>query len=832
MAEFLKSTLWDTALTVEDKSSVKKQLTKINNPKSYNVVSAVNSKSLDISTKLELIAEDVHRILGVYEENTQVIKTKDDFIAFIDIAISNGVVAVDTETNNSLDPITCKLMGLCLYTVGQKNAYIPINHTDLRGERLSWQLTESDVAEQLGRLSDTKIVMHNGKFDYQVIKCTCGIALHITWDTLIGAKLLDENEQAGLKWQYINKIDPSIEKYDIEHLFKKIEYNYVAPELFALYAATDAFMTYKLYEYQLSQFSIPSNADIYKLFLDVEMPMVIVTAELELTGICIDTEYAQKLLDKYNVMLKDIKDSISKELHSYDDKISAWRLTPEANVHPKAKSKSGIGKSKNEQLDDPVSTTSPSQLAILLYDVLKLPSYNSKSPRSTDEETLGKIYSKHKIPLCNLILEQRGLEKLISTYINKLPNCINPTTGRLHAKFNQAGAATGRLSSSEPNLQNIPSHNKEIRLMFVPSKGCLFVGADFSQQEPRLFANFCQDENMVNAYMHNKDLYATMAAGVYHNNYEDNKEFHPDGSLNPEGKKRRSNCKSLLLGLMYGRGIASIAEQLHCSIEEAQQISDNFFESFPKAKSWMDNCVSEAKVNGYVLDLWGRKRRLPDIQLPRYSIVKSVNAPAVNPLLDCKGIITKTNTKDAEWLNKLNACRGYREAQEIIAKARNSGVVIRNNGAFIAQAERQCINARIQGSAATQSKKAMIAVYNSTELKDLGFKLLLPVHDELIGECPIENVEEAGKILSALMRESGKPECQVPMKCDVSVVARWYEDDFSAEIQSTFENMVSDGMDEISAENEIIKNNPMISVDYLREMMHGTYQCAVHERIC
>ena len=401
---------------------------------------SLKSKKTSIEDKLAIIREEVLRILGGYAENTIVIKTKQQLIDYIDKSIQNGIISVDTETDNSLDPITCKLMGPCIYTPGQKNAYIPINHINyVTGERLDWQLTEEDVAEQFKRLENTPIIFHNGKFDYEVIKCTTGVPLKIYWDTMIGARMLNENERAGLKEQYIAKIDPSIEKYDIEHLFSGIEYAIVDPEIFALYAATDAFMTYKLYEWQLKQFNLPDNKRIFDVFKNVEIPVITVAAQMELDGVEIDKEYATRLSEKYHKKSEELDKLIETELKKYDSVIAQWRLTPDANYHPPKKAGSGEGKSKAEQLDDPVSISSPTKLAILIYDVLQYKSVDKKMPRGTGEDILVKLNEKYQIPLCDLILQKRGLEKLIGTYIDKLPECVSPKDGRLHAQFNQLG---------------------------------------------------------------------------------------------------------------------------------------------------------------------------------------------------------------------------------------------------------------------------------------------------------------------------------------------------------------------------------------------------------
>ena len=468
MVSLTEVSLWgDEYDTSEDDI---KDLIKRSKPKQVKVYTeqSIKSKTVPILEKLNIIRANVLRILGVYKDNTLVIKTKEQLHKYIDCALSNGVIAIDTETNNSLDPISCILMGPCIYTPGQKNAYIPLNHINpTTRERLPWQLTEQDIKEEFQRINDSKteIVMHNGKFDYQVIKCTCGLELRVDWDTLIAARLLNENERAGLKEQYISKIDPSIEKYSIEHLFEGVEYAVVDPEIFALYAATDSFMTLKLKDWQAEQFALDTNKRIYNLFKTVEMPVVIVTASMELAGVEIDTEYAKRLSAKYHKKLDALDEKIANELSTFSDKIAQWRATPEANVKPKT-AQGKIGKSKNEQLSDPISITSNTQLAILIYDILGLESVDKKMPRGTGEDILVKLNEKHHIPLFQLILDKRGLEKLIGTYIDKLPECVSPVDNRLHAHFNQYGAATGRFSSSDPNLQNIPSHEKSIRMLF------------------------------------------------------------------------------------------------------------------------------------------------------------------------------------------------------------------------------------------------------------------------------------------------------------------------------------------------------------------------------
>lgn len=453
--------LWgDDFIIKKTPKEAKKIIKKISEPKDSSSVvkKAVKSKKLSVHEKLAIITENVKKILGRYADNTQVIRTRQELTDYIDIAIKNNVIAVDTETNNSLDPITCKLMGPCLYTPGLKNAYIPLNHVNPDTlERFDWQLTEEDVKEELSRLTDTKIIMHNGKFDYSVIKCTTGVELSIYWDTMIGAKVLDENERsAGLKQQYIEKIDPSIEKYSIDHLFEDIEYAMVDPEIFALYAATDSYMTYKLYEWQKEKFELPGHERLYSLFRNVEIPVIIPIAEMEMTGVEVDQEYAELLSKKYHKKLDTIDLKIADELIKLKDQIAQWRLTEDANFHPISTKANKYGeylpqKSKAEQLEDPINLASPTQLAILFYDILKCPPVDKKKPRGTGEAELKAIEQKLKLPICSLLIERREWVKLITTYIDVIPELAKRwPDGRVRTHFNQYGAQTGRMSSSDP----------------------------------------------------------------------------------------------------------------------------------------------------------------------------------------------------------------------------------------------------------------------------------------------------------------------------------------------------------------------------------------------
>ncbi len=476
----------------------------------------LKSKKVSLQEKLALIKIKVLEVLGKQRKNVVVIKTKEEFENYVSKAIEFGRIAVDTETNNSTDPMTCQLMGLCLYYEGGKQAYIPINHVNPdTGERLEWQLTEADCREQLQRIKDagTFVVMHNGKFDYEVIKCTCDIEIEPDWDTMIGAHTINENEKMSLKWQYINKIDPTQEKYDIEHLFT-VPYKYVDPEIFALYAATDSMMTDKLYVYQVVILEAPGNERLLWLFKTIEMPIVKVAGDIELIGVCIDQEFGERLRLKFNQNLEDIDARIEQELENLKPIINKWKTDEKSGATEKTKQfepkkttlslakleekypyvdeKTGkrykVGKSKIEQLGDPINLASPTQLAILFYDILKCPTVSKKSPRGTGKDELEAIAERTDITLCKLILERRGVVKLISTYIDVLPALARHwPDGRIRYKLNSVGTDTGRFSSGgefkfldgdEPveisgfNSQNIPSRGdgKITRLLFEAKK--------------------------------------------------------------------------------------------------------------------------------------------------------------------------------------------------------------------------------------------------------------------------------------------------------------------------------------------------------------------------
>lgn len=274
---------------------------------------------------------------------------------------------------------------------------------------------------------------------------------------------------------------------------------------------------------------------------------------------------------------------------------------------------------------------------------------------------------------------------------------------------------------------------------------------------------------------------------------------------------------------MYGMGSASLAEAIGGTVKDAQKIIDDFYAGFPKVKQWMDKTDADAKKYGYVEDFWGRRRRLPDIQLDKYEVFelnRSKNSVDVNPLLGSKGIITKTqNPLIEQYRKRINESRGWQQAKKIKEEAFSQGIEIRDNGAFIAYAERQCVNSRVQGGAATMSKLAMRKVYDNKELRDLGFRMLLQVHDELIGECPIENSEKVASLLSEIMKHSAEPVVTIPFKCDTEISNRWYSEDYSNNLKAEFNKLIDKGMLKNDAYMKILEEHTECTEEQIKQFL-------------
>lgn len=766
----------------------KKALEMLSKKSSKKQVAKVVPKS--ISGKVQLAKEMSQEVFADKLDRLELLDNENKIREYIDCAITNGIIAVDTETNG-LDRIDGKIAGVCLYTPGQKGVYIPVRHESfMTGIELKTNISPEFMHEQFKRMnkSNIKYVLHNAKFDMHILWWMLGIKIIPYWDTQIGSQLLNENEPHKLKVlykKYVDNADENSKVASFNSLFKGIEFNKVPPDVAYMYASFDPIMTYELYQFQYNFIDINGKyckekglERVAEVFRNIEMPLIQVVFEMECTGVKIDTELADKLKAQYTKHKDAAEEKFNLEIEKLNDKFDKLMIKNPAAYNKLFKD--GIRK---------VSISSPTQLAILFYDVLEFESPDKKSPRGTGEA----ILKSFNHPLVDSILEYRSMSKLLSTYIEAIPQHIAKRDNRLHANFNQYGAKTGRFSSSDPNLQNIPSQKTtlsdgtvidaghDIRQMFIAGDGMVIVGGDFSQQEPRCLAHMSDDPHMLQAYLEGKDLYATIASKIYKMPYDECKEFRADGTVNPDGKARRTSVKPVLLGLMYGRGVPSIAEQMKISTQEAQKIIDDFYAEFPKVKEFVDFAQTFARDYGFVETAWGRKRRLSDMQLPPIEIKPCIKSYSDNfdPFaFDATESIPQDDYVPDEVYRKyytlLNRARGRQQQQKVKELAEQEGYTIKDNRGFIEDAKRQCVNSIIQGSAADMTKLTMIKIFNDEELNKLGYKLIIPVHDEVLGICPRENAKAVRDRLEYIMVHIVDGKFKIPMKCDIEVTERWY----------------------------------------------------------
>lgn len=814
---FVKSFLLDDFdISVVTHEAVKEQLIKI--AKSHSVKKSTDLKNLSLSEKLSLIEKDVYKALGRYKGFVKLITDVETFETYVDKAISTGYLAFDTETNNSLDPLTCKLMGLCLYIPNTKPVYVPINHckqgTD---ELLPNQISENDVGRILSKLNkdNCKLIYHNGKFDMRVIYNTLGFYPPIWWDTMLAAQLLNENEKAGLKLQYQRHVNPTMGTYNIERLFKSTPYQWISPEIFALYAAIDAYDTYLLQQYQESLFNQDGMERLYNLFLNIEMPVSPITARMEDTGISVDRDFLEKLDVKYKTDRDVALNTLNKILEPYDSQIKHMQ---------------SLGK-----LETPVNFESPQQLKIVLYDILKTPPLEEGST-ATDKSTLKLL----KTPFTKALLDFRHYSKLVNSFTKPLQTKISSIDNKLHSNFNQMGSednnvVTGRFSSKDPNLQQMPSKEKLTRMMFTASEGYAIVGGDFSAQEPRLLTHLCQDKGLLDNWEHNRDIYATIMSSIKHIDYWESMEHWEDGTPNPIGAKTRKMGKSIVLGISYGMGAKLLASILGVSIDECKDILKEFNKMFPGVDKFMKQNEEKLKKLGYVEDYMGRRRHLTHFN-DKELVFKAYRKELIDDvfvdtnLSDTIKVYDSTLTK--EWQDRFDNdnTNSFKKKAKYKEDAKMNEVDVTDNGAFISSASTQCKNSPIQGSAASLTKKAMAKIFNDDEMTKLGFKMLIPIHDEILGECPIENAERVSERLAELMIESAKPECTVQMKVDTYCVKRWYADEVSNDIRDSYITLIKGDskknippISEQEAYDKLRADYMELDEDVFKSMCYGTY---------
>lgn len=735
-----------------DKNIIKKSKTVTNR-------TSIRSGGNNLAAQIQSIVAIANQKLAVHKDDYILIREPDQLYEYMKEMKQVGEGALDTETTG-LNPLLVDIVGGCIYTPGQKAAYIPINHKSyITGVRTKEQMNEETVSKIMKEFhKDIRWIFHNAKYDIRVCRKTLGIDFKPYWDTMLAAYCIDEEESHRLKDLHLKYCDSKdTESLTFDSLFNGITFDNIPISTGYLYAAGDAIKTYELYMYQKTLLNRKVLSGPYNVFWNIEMPLIPVVADMEDRGVCLDFDVCKNLHEKYHKIKEERQKQADDALSMYATEIENYKM-----------------ENPNNKLSDPISLRSPVQLAVLFYDILGLKSPNKKSPRGTGEDILKHFAQGKEKNLCEAILGIRNVEKLLGTYIDKMPE-ISLKDKRVHASYNQYGAKTGRFSSQDPNLQNIPSHNKEIRQMFKAQDGYVLIGGDYSQQEPMVTAYLSNDKKMKEAFINGKDIYATIASLAFHQPYEECKEFREDGTVNPKGKERRTQAKSIVLGILYGRQIPSIGEQLGVSTKEAQGIYNAVLKAFPELAQFIEDSQEMARTEGYVTTAWGRRRHLHDIQLEKYEFSYSGKVTNFDPLAFGSEVSTEVPKKIKDsYIKQLDKAFGWKKKNDIIQNAFAQGIRIKDNGGFIAQAERQCVNARVQGSAADMAKLAMISINNDERMKELDFHLLICVHDEVIGECPEKNAKEVKERLSYLMRKAPSNLIDLPFKCDCEVSYNWY----------------------------------------------------------
>ena len=579
---------------------------------------------------------------------------------FLQIIKTKEIFSLDTETTGT-DPITAELVGMSFSFAKNQAFYVPVPADRHEAEKIVNEFKE--VLENPTTLK----VGQNIKYDMTVLS-NYGVEVQgPMFDTMIAHYVLQPELRHNM--DYLAEIYLHYQTIHIEELIGSKGKNQgnmrdLSPEAVCNYACEDADITLQLKEVLEKELK-DNGAD--RLFYDIEMPLVPVLAYMERNGVCVDTEALKETSRHFTARMKQI----------------------EEEVHQMAGMEFNI--------------SSPKQVGEVLFDKLKITDKAKKTKTGqyvTSEEVLESLKNKHQI--VEKILDYRGLKKLLSTYIDALPQLINPRTGKIHTSFNQTVTATGRLSSSNPNLQNIPIRNedgKEIRKAFIPEEGCEFFSADYSQIELRIMAHLSGDKNMIEAFQEGDDIHASTASKVY------------KIGLDEVTREQRSKAKTANFGIIYGISVFGLAERMNVPRSEAKELIEGYFQTYPQVKEYMDMSIAKARENGYIETIFGRKRFLPDIS--------SHNA----------------------------VVRGY--------------------------AERNAINAPIQGSAADIIKVAMINIYRRFKDENIRSKMILQVHDELNFSVYPEEKEKVQHIVIEEMEKAYA--MQVPLRADCGWGKNWLE---------------------------------------------------------
>ena len=601
-------------------------------------------------------------ILGLKEtpHDYQLIESEEEARKIRDYFLTKEILSFDTETT-STNAIDAELVGLSFAVEEFKAVYVAVPAEREAAQRMV------DIFRPLYEDEHIMKVGQNVKYDYEVLR-RYGIEVRgPMFDTMLAHYIVQPELHHNMDY-----MAETLLGYQTIHIDQLIgprgkgqrSMRDLQPQEVYEYAAEDADVTLRLknvLEQKLKE------VDGERLFYDIEMPLVPVLAEMELTGVCLDT-----------AALAETGRNFNRRLAEYEQKIYA-------------------------EAGETFNISSPKQVGDILFGKMKIvekPKKTKTGQYVTSEEVLTQLRS--RAPIVDDILSYRGLKKLLGTYVEALPRLINPRTGHIHTCFNQAITATGRLSSSDPNLQNIPIRDddgKEIRKSFVPEPGCLFFSADYSQIELRIMAHLSQDEHMLDAFRSGTDIHAATAAKIWHVPVEE---------VTPEQRKK---AKQANFGIIYGISTYGLAQRMNISNSEARQLIDDYFATFPRVKAYMDEAIATCREKGYAETIYHRRRYLPDIA--------SRNATV----------------------------RGF--------------------------AERNAINAPIQGSEADIIKVAMIHIFKRFATEGLRSRMILQVHDELNFSVYPEEREQVERIVIEEMENACR--LSIPLTADAGWGANWLE---------------------------------------------------------
>ena len=629
----------------------------------------VKSKTDD--NQLDLFAENTanessepkfakYESIKTNQHEYQLIENEGELRQLCDFFITKEFVSIDTETT-STDAISAKLVGLSFSAEESKAFYVPVpaNYEEaLKVVQIFKPLYESDKIMKIGQ---------NIKYDYEVLT-RYGVTIQgKMFDTMIAHYLIQPELHHNM--DYLAETLLGYQTIHIEELLgpkgkKQKNMRDLSPTDIYEYAAEDADITLRLrnvLEPRLKELGVE------ELFWNIEMPLVRVLADMELNGVCLDTEALQDTSKIFTERMKEYEQEIYKEAGE------------EFNI------------------------SSPKQVGDILFGKLQImdkPKKTKTGQYVTSEEVLQSL--ENKSPIVRNILNYRGMKKLLSTYIDALPKLINPRTGHIHTSFNQALTATGRLSSSDPNLQNIPvrtDDGKEIRKCFIPEEGCLFFSADYSQIELRIMAHLSEDENMMEAFREGHDIHRATAAKIWH---ED---------IDKVTDAQRKKAKQANFGIIYGITTYGLAQRMDISNAEAKDLIQDYFRTFPKVQAYMEHAKEVARAKGYAETLFHRRRYLADI-----------------------------NSRNA-------TVRGF--------------------------AERNAINAPIQGTEADIIKVAMVRIWERFKKEGIRSKMILQVHDELNFSVYPEEREQVERIVIEEMQNAYP--LNVPLIADAGWGKNWLE---------------------------------------------------------